>query len=166
MDAAGLAGGEVCGDHGEEIGNADDDSYLQPGHGEFKARYLFPEGVHQVEGEDGAEGNADGDSQERNEGGFDQEAELDHSLTVSDGPQHAHLLPAFDHRSQADDAEGGNANDEAHAHEPGEQVVEGGADRHLFVYDFLEGDGFGAVLKEGGFQGAGRFLGVDTPGLS
>ena len=49
VDASCLSGGEVGGEHGKEVGNAYDDSYLQPGHGELKAGYLVLKALHQVE---------------------------------------------------------------------------------------------------------------------
>ena len=50
VDASCLSGGQVGCNHGKYVGNAYDDAYLQPRHGELKARYLVLEARHQVEG--------------------------------------------------------------------------------------------------------------------
>ena len=56
-------------------------------------------------------------SQQGYEGGFYQEAQLNHTLSVAYGTQHSDVLTPFHHRPQTDDAQGCDANYQAHAHE-------------------------------------------------
>ena len=52
-------------------------------------------------------------SQQRYEGGFYQEAQLNHTLPVAYGPQHSDVLPSLHDGAQAYDAQGGDANYQA-----------------------------------------------------
>src|SRR5829696_6218212 len=115
---------------GQESGREDDDEHdreMSPGGREVQ-RALIRRLVGRV-GDDvarhrQAERAPDEDRGEGDERRLEQEGELDHAALEADRAQDADLLPALDDRAGADDAQGGDADDQPEAHEAEQQPVE------------------------------------------
>ena len=131
----GLPRRQVRGEQGEGISHCQDDAYLDPGDHkpERLDSHLLLDVVEGLPAQDYPQRGADKNAQQRHEGRLQQEAELDHTAAIADGPQDADLLPALHHRAGADDSESGYANQQAEGHEASEETPEGLAGLGLFL---------------------------------
>ena len=102
------------------------------------------------------EERAEHDRRERDEGGFDQEADLHHPAAVSDRAQDADLLAPLDDRAGGDDAERGDADDQPEPHEGHDQAVEGERAADGVRQERGERVGLHAVGEERGLERAWR----------
>src|SRR5215211_1063600 len=124
VDPRGLACREEGGEEGGDVGEADDYGQGAPGHRVTDAGDLLREGVHYPYGEGGAQGHAEPDAEQCDEGRLYQEGEPHLPPLEPEGAEHPDLLPSLDHGAGRDDAEGRDAYQKAESHKAHEQVVE------------------------------------------
>src|SRR6266540_3751282 len=142
-DAGGLAGGDPCHRERRHVRDDGEDKYLNPGHvigrvlRELTAR---DQGV----GQENRQRYSREDRKQRHKGRFHEEAERHRASLVADSAEHADVLPPFDDGAERDYSYGGDADEEAEAHEALHQAEEVAEEGPLLLSQLLQRVGLDA----------------------